>query len=853
MFAPPPPPTLTREEVDRRLAAQRRGRPSTTESTAQRTNSPSSCTTREQQQNATSTSRNRSLHSSPPETPPPRTPPPLAPHERGGGIDRRAIGSPRPDTSAARRTLPVFEEPRRAPAPPKRPPRPPSELFLPPPPEPPKHGRVPISRPSRVDESPPPPPIPDKSPLRQVVNVQREEKAALSPRPLFSDMSFSKPATPPPSKPIPARSISGSIISTISGARTPTKTPSKQQPSLTEATFNAALARMKARARRDSGSSTDSHSTASSSLDPGSLGRSLTAPPSLDRVSSFSSLKAAKGAVLLRGGGSARSPTKARHVRKHSGRSLDSHRMNTAAHMRAALLEAEDRKRVKRPDSISKAERPLAPPSAPTRWKKRRKGETMSMLLDAGFFPVEEIIYGKNKKPKRPPSELSFRINLPPRLSFIEKDLPTTPSSITTTPTEVYHRQTSPTTPRSGRARNRRSGGSTRRPLSQISESEVNVEGNGGGGVGLRKESEQISPTRLAAIPEDSAAGENSPPPSGVSTPVATQIHLRGGSVLTVTPPELTAWQPTIYIHGPIKLPTPQIMPRKNSVASLEPFQEAIDQVYQHALAIPRRRSDDMVTDDICEFFDEFGFEMVSFDGDRLSPVDSALDEVEEMEYETELERFSTPPNEQPVASPVEVVIAKEILETAASKPPPGPVPTVVLPVPQVIAPPVENEETLRARGIARLSRSSAGSFPANERKDSLTIGKDREGSLPLLPPPEESMLDAVLQPSHGKGASYAASVQSSRRGRDSTSYATSTHSSRFGKDSASVHSSQIGAGGQGMEWDDDVEEIDAGSAWVAPVAAPKKPGISRGLSTRKTRNPVAKMRRLVATASTIL
>ncbi|KAF2172463.1 hypothetical protein M409DRAFT_50158 [Zasmidium cellare ATCC 36951] len=864
MFVPPPPIRLSREEVDRRLAAQR-GRPESSSAGGtgdQRTNSSSS--TREEQQNATSTQRNRRhhqaiamLHSSPPHTPPPRTPPPLAPHERGGGIDRRAIGSPRPDSSAARRTLPVFEEPRRAPATPKRPPRPPSELFLPPPPEPPKHGRVPTSRPLRVDESPPLPPIPDKSPLRQVVTLHREEsQSSLSPRPLFSDMSFDKPATPPSAKPLVERSVSGSILSVASSSSTKTapKAPSRQHAALTDATFNAALASMKARAKRDSGPSTSSLSTTASSIDPGSLVRSSTAPPSLYRANSFSSLKVAKSAVF-RGSGSACSPTKSRHARKLSAtRSLDSQRMTTAAHMRAALLEAEDRKRTKRPDSIVKAERPIAPPSAPTRWKKRRKGETMSMLLDAGFFPVEEIIYGKNKKPKRPPSELSFRINLPPRLSFIEKDLPTTPSSITTTPTELYN--TSPTTPRS-RTRNRKSGGSTGSPLSQISESDVNVDANDGGGGGwFRKESEQLSPTRLAAIPEDSAAGENSPLPSGVSTPVATQIHLRGGSIITVTPPELTAWQPTLYIHGPIKLPTPQIMPRKNSVASLEPFQEAIDQVYQHALAIPRRRSDDMVVDDICEFFDEFGFEMVSFDGDRLSLVESELDEIEEMEYETDLERFSTPPNEQPVASPVEVVIAKDIIETAASKPPPAPVPTVVLPMPEVIAPPVENEETLRARGIARLSRSSAGSMPVNEQKDSLTIGKDREGSLPLLPAPEESMLDAVLQPSHRKGrdsASYASSVQSSRRGRDSTSYATSTHSSRFGKDSASVHSSQIGAGGQGFEWDDDVEEIDAGSAWFAPVAAPKKPGISRGLSTRKTRNPVAKMRRLVATASTIL
>lgn len=579
--------------------------------------------------------------------------------------------------------------------------------------------------------------------------------------------------------------------------------------------------------------------------------RPSTAPPTLDRVSSLQSLKAAKNAMFT---GGSHDPVNGHHAKKPSVRSLDFHpaaqRANTSAQVRNAFLEMDDRKRLKRSDAVKKVERPGAPAATQTKGKGRKKGETMSMLLDAGFFPVEEIIYGKGKKkPSRPPLEWSFRINLSPRLSFIEKDLPQTPSSMSTTPTEVY--QTSPTTPRS-RTRNRRSGGLQRSPLSQISENEASAYGDGGGGP--RKESEQISPSRLSAIPEDSAGDENSPPASEPSTPVATQIHLRGGSVITVTPPKLAAWQPTIYIHGPIKLPTPQIMPRKNSVASLEPFQEAIDQVYQHALAIPRRRSDDMVVDDICDFFDEFGFEMVSFDGDRLSWMDSDIDEVEEMELEAGLERFSTPPNEQPVASPVEVGIAKEMLETT-SKPPPAPTPTVV--VPQVIAPPVENEETLRARGIARLSKSSAGSISASERKESLTLGKDREGSLPLLPPPEESMLDAVLQPSRpgvreSASYSYASSVHSSRRGRDSVMYAGSTHSSRLGKDSASVHSSRTG-GDQGFDWDDDVEEIDASSTWVAPVAPPKKPGISRGLSTRKTRNPVAKMRRLVATASTIL
>ena len=57
----------------------------------------------------------------------------------------------------------------------------------------------------------------------------------------------------------------------------------------------------------------------------------------------------------------------------------------------------------------------------------------------------------------------------------------------------------------------------------------------------------------------------------------------------------------------------------------------------------------------------------------------------------------------------------------------------------------------------------------------------------------------------------------------------------------------------QGFDWDDDVEEADGDAPWIAPAAAPKNQGMARGLSTRQTRNPFTKMRRVVATASAIL
>lgn len=474
---------------------------------------------------------------------------------------------------------------------------------------------------------------------------------------------------------------------------------------------------------------------------------------------------------------------------KSSARSLDSHLRaegrrhparrvsSSTSHHRASSLDMEDRRRVpRRTDAIVKPVKSNTFPGAQMAFKRKKKGETMSMLLESGFFPIEEIIYGRAKRYNKENALANIRINLPPRLSFSEADLPPTPGSVVATPTEFYMRP-----PASPVSRNRKQMSRPGRRSALSGVSERNVKLNSGAS---RKDSDQISPSRLTSITKDSTVSENSPPPSGVVTPVATQIHLPGGSVLTVTPPELTAWKATVYLHGPIRLPTPAIMPRKNSIASLEAFQEAIDHVYQDALIVPRRRSDDAVVDDICDFFDDFGFEFVSIPGDKLAVPELCIDEVDG--WDESNERYSTPPPEQLTASPVEVIIAKEVMETS-SRPLSEPKPLMM----EVVVPPVEDEETLRAKGIARLSRISAGSTLADAppaRRVSVAADKPRGsiGSLTLLPTPEDSMLDATLQ-----------------------------HSPR-----------NEGDGDRGKRADSqEVEEMDADSMWVAPGVAPKKGG----------------------------
>ncbi|KAI7365923.1 hypothetical protein KC354_g4545 [Hortaea werneckii] len=477
-------------------------------------------------------------------------------------------------------------------------------------------------------------------------------------------------------------------------------------------------------------------------------------------------------------------------------------RTSAAASIRAALLDIDalaPRPRGRSPSPLRKkdldesAEATPASSEAQLPWKRRRKGETISMLLDAGFFPEKKLTADKLDASR------ILHVELPPRLAPIDKELPDTPDSILPTPTELYQttaRRPLPVTQRNKVAKRRS-------PLAHVSKTSARA----------NSVDNNISPSRLSAIPELAGTRDSSnstPLSSGTTTPVATKIHLRNGSIVTVKPPEVTAWERHSYIQGPIKLPKPIILPRNNSIASLDAFQEAIEQVYQEALTIPRRRSDDAVEEGICEWFDDFGFESVEFAGDALVVEDLTLDDIHEMGEShhdadnTSADHFMMAPEEQG-ASPIEKVVAKEILELTKPS---------TIPEPPII-PPAETEETLRAKGIARLSQQA--------RRESMTLARSETVYNITTPAPEQSMLS--------KAAMNAA---------------------------ADVPEEQ---GGDGVGWmvdqsgwsDSDPDELDEQPAWIAPAIKNKQGMLNRGPSKKETRNPVRKMRRLMATASAIL
>ncbi|OJD29853.1 abc transporter [Diplodia corticola] len=117
---------------------------------------------------------------------------------------------------------------------------------------------------------------------------------------------------------------------------------------------------------------------------------------------------------------------------------------------------------------------------------------------------------------------------------------------------------------------------------------------------------------------------------SSVST---TSIRLRSGSVVTVIPPEQTAWQRTAYVAGPIRLNNfsnlasssdaslPGLSRKRGkagSVASLDAFQDAIESLLENPATQGRRASDENALEELVEYFEDFGFSPAGGEGESL-------------------------------------------------------------------------------------------------------------------------------------------------------------------------------------------------------------------------------------------
>lgn len=434
-----------------------------------------------------------------------------------------------------------------------------------------------------------------------------------------------------------------------------------------------------------------------SSPNPPLIERAMTAPLELRRQLSSATVRSTRSMSLrlsgVRAGGSSSREAGVRPLTSPFRKRATTTRFSgidkdmTAAKRQSALLKRQVEIGPAAAAAINAPKSPGLPvqkqsPTSVLPWRRKRRGETMSMLLESGFFPVEEYIYKDEKEKEKEKSPTPVRRSRTKKKSLAldvsVRNISSGPtSSIIGTPTEFYHRGLPPPSPRRHirgsfrrsqltprrRALGIMSGGDVQRqmiianalalsPLDSPNSPSTPTSALStltGGRFSSHISTPEVSPGILEVIPEDgnNVEGVDSYPvileedetdePKNIDpdVPIKTEIHLMSGTVLTVTPPELTCWMKTIYIQGPIKLPTPAIAPRRDSIASLAPFQGAVDKIYTEALQGVRRASEDTAMDDLLDWYEDWSFAYPSFDPDSFREnidfgivgTDSALDE----------------------------------------------------------------------------------------------------------------------------------------------------------------------------------------------------------------------------------
>lgn len=169
-------------------------------------------------------------------------------------------------------------------------------------------------------------------------------------------------------------------------------------------------------------------------------------------------------------------------------------------------------------------------------------------------------------------------------VNFGARTLPDTPSSVEATPRELYRDRTpSPSSPITSPTKGRRA-------LQEIS---------------LNKRRSHSTP--LTPVPWSVGSDHTTPTASSRrGSARSSRLTLRSGAVLAVFSPEESPWEKQVYVPGPIRVEkrfTESAMPRKASVASLEPFFGVVEELGGG----PRRASDDAALADIIEHFEQLG------------------------------------------------------------------------------------------------------------------------------------------------------------------------------------------------------------------------------------------------------
>lgn len=207
--------------------------------------------------------------------------------------------------------------------------------------------------------------------------------------------------------------------------------------------------------------------------------------------------------------------------------------------------------------------------------KKVRIVSQISGKKGAGWSTASEKQYSNWPRVQGADESKKMEIQKTGVVDFRAKGLPETPPSVVSTPTELYHYSVSQSNPQPTHPQ---------RALQPISP-------NTGW-------AQSTLPT-----PNGVTSTGNSNSTSLERASSARSITLRSGSILTMISPEETAWDRPVYQHRPICSDKQSALSHKNSIATIEPFLDAVEIVE----AERRRASDDAAVDEIVNFFESLG------------------------------------------------------------------------------------------------------------------------------------------------------------------------------------------------------------------------------------------------------
>lgn len=211
---------------------------------------------------------------------------------------------------------------------------------------------------------------------------------------------------------------------------------------------------------------------------------------------------------------------------------------------------------------------------------------------------------------------------------FSKRALPATPESAAPTPYEVWQ----------PRHRHGRSASSEKilplPPLQRLQDSMLWPSPNAEITVTIPQtpvpRTDLASLSRLADLPPDSAAYSPDRDPTDPTTRLARALRLRSGSVITLIPPEQTAWKPTAYYPGAIKLQKAgRLLTAPSSPSGLSSFNfnpdlaaTTVDDIFKKILddssSTHTKRSEDTTLNDVAHYMETYGFEPVTFSGDEF-------------------------------------------------------------------------------------------------------------------------------------------------------------------------------------------------------------------------------------------